>query len=298
MALVTQMKRHAVVKIGGVDHQLTRSSRPLEIQGIPGEAPVLRWAGSKKKLVPDLQLASPIKYARYIEPFVGSGVLFLALCPSKAILADINPHLIQAYRLIASDPYDVWSFLKKMPASEEFYYELRTVNWEGLNELERAARFVYLNRYCFNGVYRTNLKGQFNVARGSGNLGIPAWEVFSTFSDRLKNASIFHSDFEMIIDKAKKDDFIYLDPPYLEEGKRDRGEYGFGNFSEDDLGRLVETVKRADRRGAKVLFSYTAASSIHEEFDGWQVKKIGVQRSVSRDILNRKQAKEILISNY
>lgn len=268
------------------------------IGGVPGTTPLLRWAGSKKKLLPVLSAAAPGKFKTYLEPFVGSGVLFLLLNPKRAILSDLNPHLVQAYGAIRTDPEVVWDILMSWPATEQFYYELRGADVSTLDEYARAARFVYLNRYCFNGVYRTNLQGYFNVARGQGNLGIPEWTVFEAFAARISSAQLSSCDFEKTINRAKKDDFLYLDPPYAEIGKRDRGEYGAGTFKPADVDRLVSAMHRASARGAKILLSYSADQIDLRALHGWHVHELTVMRNIAGFTGSHRKAHEVLISNY
>jgi DNA adenine methylase len=269
-----------------------------QIGGVPGKTPILRWAGSKKKLLPHLQAATPTSFKTYIEPFVGSGVLFLLLQPKAAILSDLNTDLIEAYESMRSRPKRVWDLLMSWPSSEEFYYELRSCQPNTLNKHTRAARFIYLNRYCFNGVYRTNQEGGFNVSRGKGNLGIPEWGIFREFAARIKSIDLQNCDFESTVNRAKKNDFVYLDPPYAELGKRDRGEYGPGTFRPIDVSRLLKAMLRADKRGAKILLSYSADQIDLDMLKGWYVHDIMVMRNVSGFTGSRRRAREILISNY
>lgn len=128
--------------------------------------PVFRWAGSKRQLVPTLIANAPDDFGAYIEPFAGSACLFFALQPERAVLGDFNTALIGAYRVIATAPRAVARALSAMPTDPAFYYELRSRDAALLSRVERAARFIYLNRFSFNGVYRTNLQGGFNVPRG------------------------------------------------------------------------------------------------------------------------------------
>lgn len=275
-----------------------RSEKPSHIGGKPGETPILRWAGSKKRLLPRLLNAAASASGTYYEPFLGSGALFLTLSPKKAVLSDLNSHLIQAYKTTKSSPEQVWQLLSKLPATTDFYYALRSLNWTSLSAIDRAARFIYLNRYCFNGVYRTNLNGGFNVARGEGHLGIPSWEVFNAFAKRLKKVSVAEADFELMLAKAGKNDFIYLDPPYIDINKRNRGEYGAGSFTQDDIIRLADSAKRASSRGANILISYRYSEELIELFRGWNLQSFDVARSISCDTGNRQVAKEILLTNY
>ncbi|MBC3877400.1 Dam family site-specific DNA-(adenine-N6)-methyltransferase [Undibacterium sp. FT79W] len=268
------------------------------ISGVPGSSPLLRWAGSKKKLLPKLCAATPTHFERYIEPFVGSGVLFLLINPKRAILSDLNLHLVQTYKTIKADAEMVWNTVMTWPATERFYYELREINPLGLDSYARAARFIYLNRYCFNGVYRTNRQGLFNVSRGQGNLGIPDLSIFKGFAARIRKAQIINCDFEKTIDKAEKNDFLYLDPPYAELGKRDRGEYGAGTFKRDDVDRLIKAMHRANDRGVKVLLSYSADQLDLKRLKEWHVHELSVMRNVAGFTGARRTAREVLISNY
>jgi DNA adenine methylase len=260
--------------------------------------PILRWAGSKKKLLPVLTAAAPSHFSRYAEPFVGSAVLFLKLDAPKALLGDLNEDLIDAYTTIREHPRAVWNRVIGMSHDPDFYYELRGLEARSLNALDRAARFVYLNRFCFNGVYRTNKQGQFNVPRGSGRLSIPDLATFMGFAKTLKNADLVCGDFETLVRKTKKGDFLYLDPPYALGEKRDRGEYGAGSFREGDEVRLIESISAASKRGVKVLLSYSPSSFVTRQLKGWNVHNISVTRSVAGFSGSRRTAEEILVSNY
>lgn len=260
--------------------------------------PILRWAGSKKKLLPILEAATPKRFNRYIEPFVGSAVLFLKLNAQEALLGDLNSDLIGAYETIRDKPKALWTRISAMSQQEDFYYELRATNPKSLSKIGRAARFIYLNRFCFNGVYRTNKSGEFNVARGKGNLYIPSLDVFLDFSQNLKRTQLSCIDFEAQVNKAKKNDFLYLDPPYALGEKRDRGEYGPNTFRETDEDRLIKSILRASDRGANVLLSYSPSKNIIKNLKGWNIHNLSVMRNVAGFADSRKKANEILVSNY
>lgn len=260
--------------------------------------PILRWAGSKKKLLPLLCAAAPAKFERYIEPFVGSAVYFLRLDATKAILGDINTDLIETYKTIRAHPRAVWNRLSSMSTDEDFYYEIRSAAPEKMSELDRAARFVYLNRFCFNGVYRTNRQGQFNVSRGKGHLYIPSFEIFKEFAKRLESASLENSDFESIVDQTRAGDYLYLDPPYALQGQRDRGEYGVGAFREVDEDRLVDALLSAEKRDVKVLLSYSPSPNLIQKLKGWRVHNFTVTRNVAGFAHSRRTADEMIVSNY
>lgn len=260
--------------------------------------PLLRWAGSKKKLLPVLLAAAPEDAERYIEPFAGSAVLFLRLGADNAILGDFNQSLIETYRTVQRCPRAVWERASKLGDSPDDYYAIRAIPRNHLNAFERAAQFVYLNRYCFNGVYRTNLSGQFNVARGKGHLFMPSLAAFEAFAKRLKAAELRCSDFEEILSEAGQGDFVYLDPPYALGEKRDRGEYGCNAFREKDERRLIASLRAADRRGAKVLLSYSPAETVLRGLKKWRRHDLTVARNVAGFMSARRHADEVLLSNY
>lgn len=269
-----------------------------EIVGTPGETPIIRWAGSKKKLLPALQLAAPKSFNTYYEPFFGSGVFFLSLQPQQAVISDLNPHLIQAYEIIKEEPKLLWEAVNSISADHESYYDVRSLSWDLLDEVSRAARFIYLNRFCFNGVYRTNRQGGFNVSRGKGAIGIPSLDVFHSFSESLQNTSIHCADFEQIVSQASAGDFVYLDPPYIDLSKRDRGEYGADSFKFADLERLVQCVRKASERGVHILISYRDCPALISLLSDWYIERLTVQRSVSCSTTKRTKASEIFLSNY
>lgn len=188
--------------------------------------PVLRWAGSKRKLLPRLLQYTPDSFRQYIEPFAGSACLFAALQPKRAILGDLNNDLIHAYSMIAADPDAIAAIVLKYPRSSAAYYAARGLNPADLSDRERAGRFVYLNRHCFNGVYRTNRAGTFNVPMGSKLSPLPTVDHFRHWARLLKNVKLVAGDFDLCVKKAGPGDFVYLDPPYALNDERFRGEYG------------------------------------------------------------------------
>jgi DNA adenine methylase len=284
---------------------VTKKTRAAEVisdhavlSGPVDGTPLLRWAGSKKKLLPMLQQAAPPRMRRYIEPFAGSAVLFLRLQPRRAILSDINADLIATYQAVRDKPSAVWRLASRYPTTEPDYYRVRAMDPAVMKPLERAARFVYLNRFCFNGVYRTNGLGQFNVARGKGHLGIPSRELFNAFAERLASVDLRCTDFESTVRRAGRDDFVYLDPPYAGTGTRDRGEYGPGSFKSLDLERLAACLDKASSKGARVLLSYADQPDLLKLLGHWHVRRLSVTRNVSGFTGARGRAKEVLISNY
>lgn len=242
--------------------------------------PILRWAGSKRKLLPKILPCIANRFERYIEPFVGSGCVYLALNPEKAILGDLNASLIDTYKTICRKPREVSRAVHSMPVKNDFYYSLRSQAPEDLGAVERAARFVYLNRYCFNGVYRTNKSGQFNVPRGTNSGSIPNEDEFVAFAKAFSKAKLMASDFEQCLDEAKDGDFVYLDPPYSHPDIRYRGEYGYGAFAETDVVRLLHALELADSRGAAILMSYNC--TLQNKLPGWNRRRLAFPRFPGR----------------
>src|SRR5438874_2325341 len=167
--------------------------------------PFLRWAGSKRRLLPTLQTFWTSRHKRYVEPFVGSACLFFAIKPPKAILGDLNPELIATYIEVKYRITEVLKELKKLkPENKVEYLRLRATDTSRMTPPARAARFIYLNRYCFNGIYRTNLAGQFNVPYSGVRCGsIPQDKIFEKCASRLRNARFMNADFERVLEKAE-----------------------------------------------------------------------------------------------
>ncbi|MGJ7902134.1 DNA adenine methylase [Lysobacter sp. 1R34A] len=258
----------------------------------------LRWAGSKKKLLPHLLNLAPKSFGRYIEPFCGSLCLYAALKPKAAVVGDINSDLIHFYKMIRWRPHVVAHLTHDFPGRADYYYTLRQELGSEFTAEGRAARFLYLNRYCFNGVYRTNKQGRFNVARGAHMGGIPSSEELVNFGRMLRSAELLNCDFEFLVGKAKENDFIYLDPPYAGRGVRDRGEYGATAFKASDFARLTQSLNTASQKKAKVLLSYADLPAVRKAFKDWNVSAINVARNVSGFARGRATVSELIVRNY
>jgi DNA adenine methylase len=262
------------------------------------DSPIFRWAGSKQKLLPVLLGQVPETFETYLEPFVGSARLFFALKPKRAILGDFNKDLISTYRTIKSRPKEVHSQASEMPDDEDFYYNLRDNPDSKGNHVYRAARFTYLNRYCFNGVYRTNLSGKFNVPRGTGSGHFPSLDSFLTCAATLRGTRLVAGDFEQVLALACKGDFVYLDPPYAKTTGRFRGEYGHGSFSASDVTRLVASLEQLNEKGARFLLSYCLCPEIRPALERWTSRTLLVKRHVAGFSKHRKKKREVLIANF
>jgi len=262
------------------------------------QRPILRWAGSKRKLLPKLISLSPCPFRRYVEPFAGSAALYFALQPQDALLSDFNPELIETYKMLSADPGLVWRRLSQMQGSRDFYYQIRAKTPSSMPEIDRAARFIYLNRFCFNGVYRTNRLGRFNVPRGVRTGAMPGLQELNAAGRLLASAELRCLDFEECLAEVQTGDFVYLDPPYTRAGGRYSGEYGYGAFTSTDLERLYANLKQIDKRGALFLFSYRYSSAVKRACQAWNINTVTVKRHVSGFQGSRKLVREVLVCNY
>ena len=262
-------------------------------------APFLRWAGSKRKLLPRLAPYWGNSYTRYVEPFMGSASLFFATNPSAAILSDINQELVNAFVSVRDHPRAVHNRLISIPKGKRSYKKLRKLDLASLDPLDRAARFIFLNRYCFNGIYRTNINGVFNVPYAPSRTGsLPTWDVFWAAARPLKSAEIVCDDFQSVVNSyVRKGDFVYLDPPYAVENRRIFRQYGPQTFGLDDLKRMNETLGTIDKRGAKFVLSYAYSPEAIHYFQNWKRRKVFTQRNVSGFAKHRRMAAELIFTN-
>ncbi|MGN6728197.1 MAG: DNA adenine methylase [Tepidisphaeraceae bacterium] len=261
-------------------------------------AAFLRWAGSKKQLVDVLRAYWSPTFKRYVEPFAGSSRLYFAIEPESALLADKNAGLIEAYDVLKSEPLILYRAISALPTDEESYYRIRAKIPN--RKLERAARFIYLNRFCFNGIFRTNRKGEFNVPYGQTKRKkgcIPPLEQFLACSRLLQGADVRAWDFGTTLRHVRAGDFVYLDPPYAADGPRIFKEYSQKPFSLDDLDRLSEHLNKISRRGASFVLSYVDLPQAREAFSKWNVRPIVVRRHVAGFTGARRVANELLVTN-
>lgn len=278
---------------------------------IPGEIfapkldPFLRWAGGKRRLVPYLLHALPsrIRERKYHEVFVGAGSLFLAVQPRKAVLSDANGHLIACYEWIRKSPDLVASYLQQHLTrnSKKHYYEVRDLYNESGPSAAQAARFVYLNKACFNGIFRVNMKGEFNVPYGYKEPPlIPTRGELRSVSELLKGSTLHARPFESALEAVGKDDFAYLDPPYPPlNGTSYFTHYTAERFGELDQRTLATAVKDLHKRGAKFMMSNADTEMIREIYadDHFHFLEVSVTRYVTCKA-KKHRASELIITNY
>ncbi len=275
-------------------HKFLTMSKLPEIQ----PKPFLRWAGSKKQLLPVLSKYWTGKHKRYVEPFAGSACLFFHLKPKYAILGDINQELIETYQQVKQVPEKVISNLKQFQKGKEAYYNIRSIEPTTLTKTERAARFIYLNRYCFNGLYRTNRKGKFNVPYGGEKAGnIPSDDIIYSCSELLTDVILIGGDFEDTLSHATHEDFVYMDPPYRVNNRRVFNEYDALTFTQDDLKRLRSWIIKLTDKGVVFLLSYAYCDEANYLQDGFQVEKVSVKRNIAGFSKKRRNDYEVLITN-
>lgn len=240
--------------------------------------PFLKWAGGKRWLANSGQLPMPKSYNRYLEPFLGGGAIFFHLAPEAAILSDVNSELIQLYTTLRDKPAEIMAVMQRHHVlhSSEYYYMVRSL--VPADEVERAARTLYLNRTCWNGLYRVNLKGVFNVPIGTKNSVVFEGEDFGIISGMLAGAVLSCCDFQDTVDQAGDGDFLFVDPPYtVRHNMNGFVKYNENLFSWDDQVRLCYAVKAAIGRGAAVVVT----NADHESVRGLY-KDICDYRPVSR----------------
>lgn len=253
--------------------------------------PLLKWAGGKTQLLGELLPKMPVKYNKYIEPFFGGGALYFTLQPGNAIIADSNPELINLYKTVANNVDGVIKHLKLYGNSEELYYKARSQNWTAMQPEEAAARTIFLNKTCFNGLYRVNRKGEFNVPFGHyKNPRILDEELLYAAASLLKKAEIVCGDYLSVLKKyAEPNDFIFLDPPYLPISKySDFKRYTKEQFYEEDQVNLANEVKRLSRLGCNVILTNSNHPLVHELYCDYKVEVISTKRYISCNGSRRK----------
>ena len=264
----------------------------------PKASAFLRWAGSKKQHLPLLKSFWSDKFSRYVEPFAGSAVLFFYLNPPRALLGDINKELISTLETVRARPGLVHRALSSIPKGREHYNDIRSIDPTSLKPIRRAARFIYLNRYCFNGLYRTNLKGEFNVPYGGEKSGLlPSSAQLKNSAKVLKRATLMPSDFRITLRKVRKGDFVYLDPPYAVANRRVFVEYGAKHFTVSDIEVLGRYLRKINRKGAKFVLSYADCSEARNAFSKWRVRRILTRRSVAGFLGARRNQYELCVTN-
>lgn len=246
--------------------------------------PILKWAGGKGQMLNDILPRVPQHYGKYIEPFCGGAALFFALEPQTGIIADSNPELINVYEQVAHNVDEVIRYLSLYENTEQMYYAIRAQDWTKLLKAEAAARMIYLNHTCFNGLYRVNKKGQFNVPFGKyKNPNICDVEALYTASEALQHATIVCGDYlDVLKQYAEPGDFIFLDPPYLPISEySDFKRYTKEQFYEEDHVDLAKEVQRLHELGCHVVLTNSNHPLVHELYSQFTIDIVPTKRCIS-----------------
>jgi DNA adenine methylase len=268
-----------------------------QVPSIGRAKPFLRWAGSKRKQLDRLSIFWCDEHSRYVEPFAGSACLFFALTPPAAILGDSNRDLIEVYRVVRDEPERLHRRLQRIRRDSETYVRWRSLPARSLDRETRALRFLYLNRNCFNGIYRTDIHGNFNVPVGRKPGAYFTKEDLVRCSDLLNKATLVAGDFEKTLGRVQAGDFVYLDPPYAVRSRRIFREYGKQIFDVSDLPRLAKSLKRIADSGADFLVSYADCREIRAIARNWNSLRLPIRRHIAGFAGARKNAYEWLITN-
>lgn len=261
--------------------------------------PILKWAGGKSAVLPQLIQHFPKSFDRFVEPFFGGGAVFFALNPTvPAIANDVNPELIELYTVVRDTPTLLIKKLDELTGlySEPFYYQLRAANPS--TSADRAARTIFLNKCGFNGLYRQNKKGEFNSPFGKRIKCPQLYDRNNLLraSDHLRNVNLCCSDFEEIIDRCGQGDLVYCDPPYEPiSATASFTAYSQSGFTQNDQKRLHEAVKRAVRRGAAVYLSNSSARFVLDLYREWDVKEVEARRAINSNGSGRGVVVEVLV---
>ncbi len=275
---------------------------PASSEATPAE-PVLKWAGGKSRILHELvpRLPRPSQWTgRYFEPFVGGAAVFLHLRPRRAVLSDVNPELVHLYTTIRDEVEALIEDLGRHTYDRQYYYAVRALDPAELPPIERASRMIFLNRTCFNGLWRVNRRGQFNVPFGRyANPTLCPEDRLRAMSAALAETEIRHADFERAVAGARRGDFVYFDPPYVPLTKTANfTSYAAGSFGLKDQERLAALFTALGRRGVRCMLSNSDTPLVRELYAGHHIDQILAPRAISRDPDNRRPVAEVVVRNY
>ena len=284
------------------------AARPdQEVAGPESEsapAPFLKWAGGKRQLLPELLKEVPEQFDTYYEPFVGGGALFFALAAAgrfrRAVLADCNPDLIACYGAIKSDVDGVIAALRPLPVSSDEYYEIRARDPKGMSPAERAARTIYLNKVGFNGLYRVNSRGQFNVPYGRHkNLQVCNEPRLRAAARVLRDVTLDCGDFAEAVASARPQDFVYFDPPYVPVSSTAFfTAYAESPFGPTEQARLAGVLRELGKRRVPALLSNSDCPTTRSLYRGLRPRKVEVRRNINSVAARRGPVGELLVKSF
>ena len=266
--------------------------------------PIVKWVGGKRQLMFELLKNMPKSYNRYFEPFIGGGALFFELQPQNGYISDMNEELINLYSVVRDDVYNLIDDLNKHKVSKEYFLKIRnldrTEKYNKLSDIQKASRFIYLNRTCFNGLYRVNSQGQFNVPFGNyKNPKIVDAENLINCSKLLKNTEICCADFSGILNKVQKGDFVYFDPPYVPLNETSSfTSYTKDGFDIDMQFKLRDVCDELDNKGVMFMLSNSDTKLVNELYSNYEIKKVFASRAINANGNGRGKITEVLVRNY
>lgn len=269
--------------------------------------PFLKWAGGKRQLMPVLTHHLPPGFHTYYEPFVGAGAMLLGLQPRQAVINDLNQELIGCYRVIQKHPDELLTQLKEHRNTADYFYAIRGLDrnpevFEQLDDIQRASRMIYLNKTCYNGLYRVNRKGEFNAPfgryRNPGIVDEGAIRAIHKFLN-VRPVKILNVDFELAVAGARAGDFVYFDPPYDPvSGSASFTAYQGCGFGRNEQQRLARVVKDLTRRGCRVMLSNSATDFIRSLYKDFNVQRVSATRRINSVGTRRGEIDELLVLNY
>jgi DNA adenine methylase len=262
--------------------------------------PFLKWVGGKSQLLEQYRPLLPEMFGKYFEPFMGGAALFFALRPPRASLRDVNEELVGAYRAVRDDVEGLIRALGKHRYEEKHYYRVREIEPKKLSLVERAARTIFLNKTGFNGLYRVNSKGRFNVP--FGRYTRPAFcdpDNLRACSMGLKGVELEVKDFKRVAADALAGDFVYFDPPYVPvSDTSDFTSYAPGGFSLGDQEALRDTFLALTHKGVYAMLSNSDAPAVRKLYKGFSIHKVSASRSVNSKGAGRGKVAEVVVRNY
>ena len=260
--------------------------------------PFLKWAGGKRQLLPFLRERVPEEFGTYHEPFIGGGALFFDTDPNRAVIADYNLRLVRTYRAVRDNPEAVIKKLATYPNDKEFFLALRATDIDCASDEELAAWMIFLNRTGFNGLYRVNRKGGFNVPFGRyKNPKICDADNLRAVSRRMKGVEILHEDFRSVEERAVAGDFVYFDPPYVPASNTASfTAYTKNGFGLTDQAELRDLAKRLKEKGVSILLSNSSVPEVHALYaEGFETIEIFANRAINCNAAKRGKVAEALI---
>ena len=270
-------------------------------------APVVKWVGGKRQLLDEITPRLPKRITTYCEPFLGGGAVLFSLQPRNAIVNDLNADLMLVYEVIRDDVELLIAALEQHENTAEYFYNIRDLDrdknaYREMSAVERASRIIYLNKTCYNGLFRVNASGEFNSPFGHyKNPNIVNAPVLRAVSKYLtaNNIQLLHIDFEEVLQRVPRGGFVYLDPPYdpVSDTASFTG-YNRGGFGREEQERLKRCCDELAARGVRFLLSNSATSFIKELYTGYTVEIVHAKRAINSDASKRGAVEEVLIRNY